>query len=172
MDMYISDDDADKDGEGEAIEMLVEEAVQRGAVHIRTPAACLLEHNLLLQINTQELHARFSLLRATDQQSYDEIVADVNADYTVGTPSSMEPDWLLQELMYQHPDVNAFILREYVEAAHRAHQASRLSLLEEGSRLEAALRGAVHLYGTATAQEMLMLAQQAGATPSAALGEH
>ena len=81
----------------------------------------------------------------------------------------MEPDFLLMELRPQHPDANAFILQDYVEAAHRAHQASKLNLLEQESHL--ALRDGVHRYGTATAQDLLMLAQQGGATPSAAPGK-
>jgi hypothetical protein len=88
MDMYTSDEDVDKDGEGEATEMLVEGAVQRGAEHIRT----LLEHNLLLQINKQESSSRYNLLHSTDQTTCDEILASVNACFTAGTPSAMEPD--------------------------------------------------------------------------------
>ena len=65
------------------------------------------------------------------------------------------------ELSPQHPVVNAFILQDYVEAAHCVHQASKLDLLEEGSHL-ASRDG--HLYRTTTAQELLMLAQQGGAS--------
>ena len=84
-----------------------------------------------------------SLLHSTDQTTYGDIVAFVNACFTASTLSAMEPDWLLLELSPQHPDVNAFILRDYVEAAHRVHQASMLNLLEEESDL--ALRDGVHL---------------------------
>ena len=149
--------------------MLIEEAERRGAVRLRTPAACVLEHNLLLQINAQASSARFDLLRSTDQTTYGEISAFVNACFTAVTPPAMEPSWLLMELSPQHPGVNAFILQRYIEAAHRVHQASMLNLLEQESHL--ALRDGVHLYGTATAQDLLMLAQQGGATPSVAPGE-
>ena len=81
----------------------------------------------------------------------------------------MEPESLLMELVRQHPDVNWFILQGYVEAVHRAHQASMLNLLEQ--EIHIALRDGVHRYGTATAQDLLMLAQQGGATPSVAPGE-
>ena len=86
MDMYTSDDDVDK---GEAIEMLVEAAVQRGAEHIRTPAACLAR----AQSPSPDQHAgvgwRVSFLHSTDQTTCDEIMASVNACFTAAsTPSA------------------------------------------------------------------------------------
>ena len=77
--------------------MLIEEAERRGSVRLRALAACVLEHNLLLQI---KLSARFSLLHSTDQTTFDEIVASVSACFT----AAGKPDWLLLELSPQHPE--------------------------------------------------------------------